>query len=103
MIKVQITTDLSYAGKTMTIIAKHSDGHHMAIPFNIDFKPIQKGEMTSPCFVQSDDGDDLFQALAQGLAEAGYFPQVYQDKDNELKATKYHLEDMRRLVFKEAE
>ena len=98
MIKVHIETDNRYAGKTMTIIAKRADGTHRASPFNIDFVPHQPGEFAEPCFVFGDD-DELLKALAQGLAEAGYLPDVVMDKNKELEATKYHLEDMRGLVF----
>ncbi len=99
MIKVRIEIDPRYAGKTLTIIAKREDGYHQALPFNLDFTPLEKGMMASPCFVFGDD-DELLHALAQGLAEAGYLPDVTMDKNRELDATKYHLEDMRKLVFK---
>lgn len=99
MIRVHIETDLRYAGKTMTIIAKREDGYHRASEFNIDFVPMAIGEFAEPCFIFGDD-DELLRALAQGLAEAGYLPDVVMDKNRELKATQYHLEDMRKLIFK---
>ena len=59
------------------------------------------GEMTSPCIrIPEEEADNLLRALAQGLAVAGYLPDISRDRENELTATKYHLEDMRRLVLK---
>lgn len=98
-LSVHIETDPRYAGKTLTIIAKRPDGYHRAVPFNLDFTPLADGEMSQPCFVFGDD-DELLYALARGLAQAGYLPDVVMDKNRELEATKYHLEDMRKLLFK---
>ena len=97
-IKVHIETDLRYAGKTLTIIANRPDGYHQVAPFNLDFVPLARGEMAQPCFQFGDD-EELLYALAQGLAKAGYLPDVVMDKNRELEATKYHLQDMRNLVF----
>ena len=101
MIKVKIANNCEFAGTALTIIAKRADGYHQVAPFNLTFLPVQKGEMTTPCLVITEEyGDELFYALAQGLAEAGYLPDMSVDKQHELDATKYHLEDMRSLVFK---
>ncbi len=100
MIKVRIETDLRYAGKTLTIVTKRADGYHQALPFNLDFTPMEIGAMATPCFQFGDD-EELLHALAQGLAEAGYLPDVAMDENRELEATKYHLEDMRTLALKE--
>lgn len=42
--------------------------------------------------------DDLFQQMIDALSET-VKPTVQAETDAELKATKYHLEDMRTLVF----
>ena len=97
-IEVHIETDPRYAGKTLTIIARREGGYHQVSPFNLDFVPLELGEKASPCFQFGDD-DELLYALAQGLAKAGYLPDVVMDKNKEIEATKYHLEDMRTLVF----
>jgi hypothetical protein len=102
MIKVNISQSLEYNGKVVRIIHKDSNGNiSRAAKFDLTFLPVNLGSYIEPCLVIEDDGEDFFWALAQGLAEAGYFPKVYQDKDNELKATKYHLEDMRKLALKD--
>ena len=40
----------------------------------------------------------ILKALAEALQQGGYIPK--SAVDSELKASKYHLEDMRKLVFK---
>lgn len=98
MIKVKVSNSLEYLGTAITIVAQRQDGYHQVTPFNLDFIPVKHGERTTPCLVV--DNDELLYALAQGLAEAGYLPDMSIDKQHELDATKYHLEDMRKLVFK---
>jgi hypothetical protein len=44
-----------------------------------------------------DHGPGLMRALAEALTQAKYLPQ--SATDSELKATKYHLEDMRKLTL----
>lgn len=43
--------------------------------------------------------DDLIQSIMDRGWEAGFRPRQCQLDTNELTSTKYHLEDMRRLVF----
>jgi hypothetical protein len=43
----------------------------------------------------------FLQTLADGLAESGFLPKLTEKMQGELGAIKYHLEDMRILVFKE--
>ena len=42
--------------------------------------------------------EEIIVALAEALQKGGYIPQTAVD--TELKATRYHLEDMRNIVFK---
>ena len=42
---------------------------------------------------------NFLQALSDALANAGYEPKTIEENKGELKATKIHLEDMRKLVF----
>jgi hypothetical protein len=99
MIKVKIQENLSYAGKTITIINSDPQNYSVVKPMSMVFTPLHPGELLDPSIVIPSRYEDFFWALAQGLAEAGYFPKVYQDKDNELTATKYHLEDMRTIAM----
>ena len=45
----------------------------------------------------SDDGLGILKALSEALQMGGYIPKAANDA--ELKATKYHLEDMRKLTL----
>jgi hypothetical protein len=101
MIKVNISNGFEYGGRAIRIKDKRSEGYYRGI-LELKFEPVKLGEFISPSLVLDEDiAEDLLHAFAQGLAEAGYLPKVYQDKDNELKATKYHLEDMRKLALKD--
>jgi len=44
---------------------------------------------------------EFMQAIADCAFEQGIYPRQLADKKDELAATKYHLEDFRRLVFKD--
>lgn len=43
---------------------------------------------------------DFLQAMSDAAWELGIKPKQIEDNSNELKATKFHLEDMRTLVLK---
>ncbi len=45
--------------------------------------------------------EQFLQGLTDGLVEAGFKPDAIKVSDERLKATDYHLEDMRALVFKD--
>lgn len=48
-------------------------------------------------FSLRDNSTDVLRALAEALQLGGYIPQAANDA--QLKAMKYHLEDMRNLIF----
>jgi hypothetical protein len=45
----------------------------------------------------------FLQALSDALAKVGYEPKTVEENKGELKATKYHLEDLRQIIFKPKE
>ena len=47
------------------------------------------------------DSTQFLQGLTDGLVEAGFKPDAIKVADERVEAIKYHLEDMRKLVFKE--
>lgn len=61
-----------------------------------------KAEMASviePTIVINDtDAEDMLKALAAGLDAHGIKPAAEPEAAGELKATKYHLEDLRKLL-----
>jgi hypothetical protein len=67
----------------------------------MEFKPIKRGEFVpeptfsiSGCVVQP-----FLKAMANALDEIGIRPEGKPVLENELTATKYHLEDMREIAF----
>lgn len=43
---------------------------------------------------------DVFKAMIDAISDQGIKPDAYSVLEGEIKATKYHLEDMRNIVFK---
>lgn len=64
----------------------------------ITFKTISQGTTSEP-FLRGDEGLDVLQALVDAAFEYGVVPCQLEDHRSELKATKGHLEDMRKLTF----
>ncbi len=62
---------------------------------------VKSGETPEPTMRFTDElAAQFLQGFANGLAEAGYKPDELKAQACELNAVKYHLEDMRQLVFK---
>lgn len=80
------------------------DAHNkrfIAKPMDLVFEPLDNNSVnTSPTLAVSGFmAREFLPALANGLAEAGY---RHESTDaGELKATKYHLEDLRHFLRKE--
>lgn len=63
-------------------------------------------DMEKECFLDDgrmdamnrDDVRGLLQAMSDAAWEVGIKPKQIEDNSNELKATKFHLEDMRQLA-----
>lgn len=49
------------------------------------------------------DVRQFLQGMADAAWEIGVYPKQLQDHSSELKATKYHLEDMRKIVLEKKE
>lgn len=93
-------TDYS-AATEMHIVQIGPDGsRYICKPMKMEFEPLTEGSYTNPSLMISrqEERGGFLQALVDGLAKAGY---RYESSDvGELKATKVHLDDMRKLVFK---
>ncbi len=84
------------------IVLTDQNGKRMlAKPMELVFEPLDldHGKLAEPSLNFSPEfGMQFFPALVDGLARAGY---KYESSDTgELKATKVHLDDMRKLVLK---
>lgn len=97
---VDILKDLFEHETNALITCRDHSGKHMAM--QVSFIEIKTGQRTEPSLAEShEDFIDFLQALVDAAWDFGVRPKNAQDTGNELKATKYHLEDMRSLVFKE--
>jgi hypothetical protein len=75
------------------------DERDTAFTIQITAHKVERGQLCpSSDFGGRDVPLDLLRALAEALQMGGYIPKSAVDA--ELKATKYHLEDMRKLVLK---
>lgn len=93
------------AGYSLAIIEKRRDGARAFLqPFI--WKSVGEGFTIpeSEAYALRDDYDqdkvrEFLQAAADAAWEIGIKPKQMADHSSELKATKYHLEDMRKLAF----
>jgi len=87
------------------IIEENYEGKRfIAKPMNLEFKEHKEGDREEPSIKISrvfGKETNFLQALSDALSKAGYSPIFVEENKGELKATKTHLEDMRKLVFKE--
>lgn len=78
-----------YSGETLIyIVSETHDGIRRIVePIDMVFRELIEGQTTEP-------------TLRLGLGYSKPFMQAFAELQNELTAVKYHLEDMRKLVFK---
>lgn len=70
-------------------------------PVEFRFEEKTEGNWAVPTFTIGDNSaKEMLQELADMLDQKKIYPSTKPPLTNELIATKYHLEDMRRLVFK---
>jgi hypothetical protein len=77
------------------------DGKHFVIePMNLIERVVDECEYISEPTLQFSDswGTDFLNAMANALIEQGFRPDSLKLKEDELTATKYHLEDMRSVA-----
>lgn len=73
------------------------DARNKCFTFEFTEHDWEEGMAAQESLIKGPLGDDLLRALGEALVMGGFLPQ--SAVDTELKATKYHLEDMRKLVF----
>ena len=75
--------------------------NNMAYTFSTTVHKMSQGELIPCTDIAFENSGGLLRALAEALQMGGYIPNSANDA--ELKATKYHLEDMRSLVLERKE
>ena len=101
MIKVYLEYAPAFAGMKCWISDEGADGIYIAEPIDLNFKKQELGTIHPPTFrFDHHKGDEFLQGFAGALVKAGFKPDEIKAHDKEIEATIYHLEDMRKLVFK---
>lgn len=74
----------------------------VAKPMKLEFTEINDLEQTEPSIKISrvfGRETNFLQAFSDALANCGYESKTVEENKGELKATKYHLEDLRKITF----
>jgi len=102
-LKVHIEHDARFRGTAIYLFGKDKDGEFVIEPMDLVMRHFEEGEaIYRPTLVFSGrDGEEFLQSLAENLVCIGFKPDELKAKAGELSAVIYHLEDMRKLVFKD--
>jgi hypothetical protein len=102
-IKVYIQRDIPTDTINITFITTDKHGkRYRAKPISLDFEELNY-ESKPTLQIMGDVAPTFLQALAQALDENGIKTENDFKIQGLLEATKYHLEDLRRLIFKKEE
>lgn len=104
MFKVFITTephlDLTYISFISEVNGKRS----IAKPIKLEFEEIKEGESIEHTLkIHNNFSKPFLKAMAEALDKQGIKTENDHKLQGILEATKYHLEDMRKLTFKSKE
>lgn len=99
--KVSIQFAPPFAGMAVWLHERRPDGEYVVMPVALTLKKLGSfGEWPEPTFRFSEpDGMEFLNSLCDALVKAGFKPDEIKASDKQIETIKYHLEDMRRLVF----
>lgn len=102
-LKVHIEHDEKFRGTAIYLYGKDKGGEFVIEPMDLVVRHYEQSErLDQPTLVFSGrDGEVFLQSLAQSLVTLGFKPDELKAVESEKAAISYHLEDMRKLVFKE--
>ncbi len=102
-LKVEIERDASIRGYAIWITNDRPDGKtQLAKPVQFEFVDDDPGVNAEPTIcLPGRDSDDFLRGFATALAASGFKADELKHIDQQISALKYHLEDMRKLVFKD--
>jgi hypothetical protein len=84
----------------MYLVDERPDGRYIAQPVALVWEPLQEGAAPDPTMIfEHNRGEQFLKSMADELARAGFRADELKAKDTQVEAVKYHLEDMRKLVF----
>jgi hypothetical protein len=104
-IKVFIRSDPVTDSVAISFVTIGRNGkRYIAEPITLNFKEIGGAEATKPTLtIYSEVATPFLQAMAQALDERGIKTENDFKIQGLLEATKYHLEDLRKLIFNTGE
>lgn len=101
-IKVSIDYDPDIRGTRVWIVDEKPDGLHVFKALGFEDKLLSYAEEPEPTFIFGRrEGFEFLQELSSALVRAGFKPDELEASNKQVSAMTYHLEDMRRLVFKQ--
>lgn len=101
-LKVHIEHDPRFRGTAVYFYGKDKKGDFVIEPVDLIVRHYELGETCDkPTLIFNGfDGEAFLQSLVEALVKIGFKPNELEAANKETSATKYHLEDMRSLVFK---
>lgn len=104
MIKAHISYSI-YSDKIEIFLVEKAKSERVPLKITVEKqKPAPAGFHIEPSLVlDKEEFQEIASALYSAVSESGLFTIKEDATTSELKATKYHLEDMRALVFEERE
>ena len=99
---VLLRYDESFAGVNIWFIYKRGEQETIVNPLDLTLTSyLPSGETPFPTIkIGRDESHQFLEGVANGLADAGFRPDELKAAIKEMEAIKFHLEDMRKLVFK---
>jgi hypothetical protein len=99
MIKATLYHDFLYDSEKLFVWNKREDGTVDEFNELLVTNHKHPGREKRP-LIEGDQAKAFMQAICDAAFEAGIYPTKLHDRAEELKAVRFHLEDMRKLVFK---
>ncbi len=99
--KVKLNWSEEFYGMSLWIIEDMPNQRLVAKPVELVFEPLEIGLLPDPTLkFSSSKGTEFLSSLADALAASGIIANSLKTNEQQIEAIKYHLEDMRRLIFK---
>ena len=94
--------DESFAGVNIWFVNKQGEREVVVNPLDLTITSyMPSGETPLPTIrIDRNMSHQFLEGLANGLVDAGFRPDELKAANKEMEAIKFHLEDMRKLVFK---
>lgn len=101
--EVKVYSEPVFGGVSFVLFKGGPGKNYVVKPVDFILSEINEADMIDPTFrLNSHDATEFLQTMADICHERGIRPKSAPILENELSATKSHLEDMRRLVFRGA-